>query len=396
MSMLAVVRCRAQQAFSRQGRRTVREPVVEDGPGALYSVPQLVRSGRLGKPLLAAGPDAGPWEERLCQALEESDIAFAVWNGAAVPPTVDDGEDIVKLFDSEDCGCMIALGGPETIDLVKAAAARAASGARSIMDLVGSGRVGHRTPPVIAVPTAAGSGAEALCEATVFDAEGNRFRLEDMALIPAYAVPDPALLADTPRPAAAEGIMNGVCLAVEAYLSRYADDTVRAQAAAALRLFFVSAEPCWNTGGTVPQREKLLEASRLAGLAASAVGGGYVRALSEACAVVSGCTFGEACAALLPVVLENYGNHAEAELAALAASAGACAEGSRPERAKALIERLHSLAFRIGLPETLEKLVAEQRPEAADLAAAMANPQWAAPTVWFARECERVLRAASK
>ena len=394
MSMFAAARCRVRQAFYRLGRRgrTVREPVVEDGPGALYSVPQLVRSGRLGKPLLVIGPDTDPWAERLTQALDESDVPFSTWNGAAVPPTVDDGEALVAYWDSEECESFIALGGPETIDLVKAAAARAASGARSIMDLVGGARVGRRVPPVIAVPTAAGSGAETLCWATLADAEGNRFRLEDPALTPAYAAPDSTLLSDTPRPVVAACVMNGVCLAVEAYLSRYAGDEARAQAASSLRAFLASAEPCWNNGGTVPEREKLLEASRLAGLAASAAGGGYARALSEACAVVSGASFGEACAVLLPVVLEKYGNQAEAELAALASVTGVCDVGPRPERAAALIERLRSLAFRIGLPETIERMEPDMIPEIADLAAATANPRWACPVVWLAEDCERLLR----
>jgi len=393
MSMPETLRCRVRQAFLRPGRRQGREPVVEDGPGALYSVPQLVRSERLSKPLLVAGPDAGPWADRLRQALEESDVALSVWSGEAAL-TVDDAEAASLQWDADRCDCFIAVGGPETIDLAKAAAARAVSGSRSVMDLIAAGRLGRRIPAVIAVPTAAGSGTEALSWMTVCDTEGRRYRLEDPALMPAFAVPDPALIADTPRPALASCVMNGICLASEAYISRYATDRTRSRASEAMWAFLEMAEPCWNSGGTVEQRIRLLEASRLAGLAASQAGAGYARALSEAYAAVTGTSFAEACAVILPAVLVKYGDHAAAELSELAAGAGVKASGTRRQRAEALIDRLCGLAFRIGLPETLEGAEPEALSEAADTAAATANPRWASPVVWTAEDCERVLRAA--
>lgn len=396
MSFYETMRCRAAQAFLRLGGRgrPARVPVIEDGPGALFSVAQLIRAERLRKPLLVSGPDAGPWTERLCQSLEENDISYSVWSEAADPPTADDAEALRFYWVGAECDCFIALGGPRTIDLVKAAAARAAWPTKTVMAMVGARKVGRRTPPVIAVPTAAGAGAESLARATVADAEGNRFRLEDPVLIPAMAVLDPALLADTPRPVLAACVMDGVCLAAEAYLSRYADEKTRLAASEALRAFFEAAEPCWNNGGTPLQRGRLLEGSRLAGTAASSAGPGYARALSESAAAVCGIDYAAACAAILPTVLRKYDGRAVSELAALAESTGVADEGTKPQRAAALIGRIRGLAFRMGLPDTPEPPGPEAAAEIADIAAATANPRWACPAVWTAAELERVLRAA--
>lgn len=396
MSLFEAARCRTAQAFMLLGGRTrsVREQVVEDGPGALFSVAQLVRSNRLRKPLLVTGPDAGPWRERLCQALEENDIAFSEWSGASDPPTADDAESLRFCWVGEECDSFIALGGPRTIDLVKAAAARAACASKTVMSMVGYRRVGRRTPTVIAIPTAAGSGAEALAWAAISDTEGNRFRLDDPALVPAMAVLDPALQADVSRPVLAACVMDGVCLAIEAYLSRCADERARLAAAEAVRAFFEAAEPCWNTGGTSLQRGRLLEGSRLAGYAASAAGGGYARALSEAAADVCHADLAAVCAVVLPTVLLKYEAHAVAELAALSDSAGVGADGTKAQRAAALIGRIKGMAFRMGLPDALEPVGQDVLAEIADIAAAVANPRWASPVVWTAADCERVLRAA--
>lgn len=395
MSVLTTVGCRFRQVFFRAGyrMRPVREPEVEDGRGAIYSTAQLIRSNRLSRPLLVVGPDAGAWDERLRQALEESDLTLFVWDEVSELPTADDGERLRLFWDGKSCDCFLALGGPKTIDLVKAAAARAACRTRTIMGMVGHGRVGRKTPPVIAIPTVTGSGAESLAWATVSDDAGNRFRLEDSALTPAFAVLDPSLLADVSRDALAQSVMDGMCLAVEAYLSRYADETARTAAANAVKAFFDVAEPCWNSGGTLIQRGRLLEASRLAGRAASAAGGGYARALSEAMSVLD-IPFGEACAVILPAVLVKYGNYAVSDLARLSEDAGVCAEGTKAEKAAALIRRIRGMAFRLGLPDTLEPLDADAAAEAADVAAATANPRWASPVVWTSEDLGRVIRTA--
>ena len=94
---------------------------------------------------------------------------------------------------------------------------------------------------------------------------------------------------------------------------------------------------------------------------------------------------------ILPAVLEKYGISARDDLAELAVMADAVEEGSREDRAAALIARIRALAFRMGLPEELEGVSAQQAAAIANRAAAMANPRYISPVVWSAEECHDLI-----
>lgn len=387
--------CRVKQAVFRIRRRMrpVREPSVTDGGGAIWSAAQILRANRLFQPLLVIGRDAGPWGARLKQTLEEGDLALSLWD-ASECPTLDEAEALCSRWLAEGCDCFLAVGGADTLGLAKLAAARAARRGRPLADMEGYGRVGRKTPPVLVVPVGTGSGVETLAWADAADAAGRRIRIEDPALTPAIAILDPSLQDDIPRRTVARSVFDGLCLAVEAYLSRCSDDRARDAAAEAVKAFFEAAEPCWNAGGTAQQRTRLLEASRLAGFAASVGGFGYVRALADAASDAADIPREHALAVLLPLVLEKYGSFAGAELSSLAKTAGLGDGGAPSRRAEALIERIRSLAFRMGLPDTLDGVDGDTAARIADMAAAAANPYCACPVVWDADELSRALRAA--
>lgn len=397
MSLITTAVCRLRQAMTRRSRRRNRpvRPAAEEGAGSVFSVAQILRAGRMKKPMVIVGAGMGPWADRIVHALQESDMTYVLWDELSAHPTTEDGESIRSRWLAEECDSFVAVGDSAALDLAKAAAARAACRGRTIMNMVGVDKVRRKLPPVVAIPAVAGGGAEALSWAEVEDERGSRFVLEDPALVPPYVVQDPELLESMSRPALAAAAADGLCLAVEAYLSGYGDDSVRAEAAAALRGFFAAVEPCWNNGGTVEQRSVLLSASRGAGEAASLAGAGYVRALTRAVTTVCGLDRGETCAAILPAVLENYGNHAVRRLAVLAEQTGVAPEGgTAAEKAAALIRRIRQLTFRIGLPDTAEAIPAEDIGEIADLAAAEANPRWACPVVWSTADLMDVLKTA--
>ncbi len=397
MSMLTTVRCRVSQGFMRLDRRfhPVWKQSFENGAGALFSVGQILRDRRLRKPMIVLGADDAGAREKLLHTLDQSDVAYVVWDQISDPPTADDGENIRLSWLEEGCDSFIAMGDGPVLDVAKAAAARCARRGRSIMDMVGRRKVGRRKlPPVIAIPTVAGTGAEALAAAIVADEGQTRFIIEDESLMPPVAVLDPELLADVPRDRVADAGMDGLCRAVEAFLAASpGDQKNRAMAAEAAGLFFKSLEECWNNGGDIKAREDVLAASRMAGQAASGVGCGYVRTLCRGVQTVCGIGFGQACGALLPVVLEKYGNHAVDDLAQLAALSGVMADGSRTERAAVLIGRIRGLVFRMGLPEVLEGVTADEVAEIADLAAAEANPRRISPVVWTSKQCGDALLA---
>lgn len=395
MDMLATAWCRTAQALSRFVRpvRRTRKQVLETGNGAVFSLGQLLRDRRLKNPLVIVGAGESRTRYKLLKALDDNDIAYNVWEELPPLPTADDGERIALSIQNGGCDCLIALGDAAVLDIAKAAAARSVCRSRSILEMAGRRRVGRKKLPcVIAVPTVGGAGAESLAGAVVADVNGNRFYLEDEALLPHVAVSDPDLLADAPREKTAAAGMDGLCRAVEAFLAApYGDSGTKNLAAQAVELFLVSLEPCWNSGGSLRERADLLSASRLAGRAASVAGSGYIRALVLAAQTVCGVDLGDALGVLLPEAMEKYGRHATDRLALLAVLADLSEEGGRPERAELLIRRLRSMAFRMGLPDRLESVSTEQTAEIADLAAAWANPWRVSPVVWSGGQLQELL-----
>lgn len=395
MSWMTTVRCRAAQSLARFDRRMhpVRKQVMESGAGAVFSVRELLRDRQLHKPLVVLGAGELQTGFKLTHALEEGDVPYARFDGLSPEPTVAEIEDLAQCFLGEECDCVIALGDGLALDAAKAGAARAVNGGRSVMGLVGFRRLsGRRLPPVIAVPTVAGSGREAMAAAVVTDEGGNRFFIEDEALMPAVAVLDPELLADAPREKVADAGLDGLCWAIEVFLAApHGDSRTKNQAAEAAELLFAALEPCWNSGGTIRERSDMLAASRMVGRAASAVGGGYARALIRAAQTVTGLPFREACGVILPAVLEKYGNYAQEKLALLGALTDVAADGARDERAAGLISCLRRTVFRLGLPDVLEGVTAGQAADIADLAAAAANPRCVSPVVWTADDCRELI-----
>lgn len=397
MSITTTAVCRIRQMVIRAGRRSMRavRPTKEEGAGSVFSVAQLLRSNRLQKPLIVAGRGGETGRERVIHALDESDLTYALWEELPAVPTAEDGENIRMQWIIDQCDCFIAIGDTAVIDIVKAAAARASGRSRPIRDMAGRGRIKHRVPPVVAIPTVAGSGAEALSRAEISDVRGGRFLMEDAALQPPFAILDPELLTDMSREAVTEAAVRGLCYAMEACLSGFADDSTRAMAADAVRGFLDAAEPCWNNGGTADHRCKLLSASRDAGEAASRAGFGYAEALSRNTANATRGSFSGACAAILPAVLEKYGNQVTSQLAELSGRCGAAEDGmTKTEKAAALMDRIRQLFFCIGLSETLPIMGRDTVNEIADRTAAEANPWCACPEVWTASDLAAVLRRA--
>lgn len=396
MSLAATASCRIRQALIRSERRRADIHIGrEEGAGAVFSVAQLLRSNRLRKPMVVFRPEESAWGERVVHALDESDLSYALWNELPASPTAEDGDRLCLQWITEQCDCFVAVGDAAVIDLTKAAAACAHGRGRSIRTVAGRNRVKTRVPVVIAVPTVAGSGAESLTRAELSDARDGSLRIVSDAILPRFAVLDPELLSDAPRESITEAVVRGLCLATEAYLSGFADDAARALAASAVRGLLEAGEPCWNNGGSPMARATLLSASCDAGEAASGAGFGYADALSRSVADTLNMRYGDTCAAILPVVLEKYGNSATGKLAELAERCGAAEpERTKTEKAAALLDRIRQLFFCIGLPETLPAMGRDTVEAIASRASRDANPWCACPEVWQAEEWMSVLRNA--
>lgn len=392
MGLTAAAKCRLGRLHTQAVRRFYPpgKQSVADGSGSMYSAAQILRDRRRKKPLVVLAAEADG--QRLFRTLRENDLSYAFCVLRGPRPTAEDIGDMGRLYEQEGCDSIIALGSGPVMNAAKAAAVwtvrpKALEGDRAYRR-IWTGKV----PVVLTLPTAAGTGAESAAWIEVFDEDGGGRILAARAITPAVTILDPGLLEHTPRREVAEAGFEGLCLAIEAYLTPgHGDKEAMMLAAEAVKGLLSNLGSCWNDGGTPVRRNALLEASRKAGLAASCLGYGYARAMCRA-ACRAGIEPAEAYAVLLPLVLEKYGSCATEKLARLAAYSGVKTGGGQAERAAALIQHLRDMAFRMGLPDGLEGVNADVLDPIAFTAAN--DTHCLPPVYWSENRCRRVLESA--
>ena len=325
------------------------------------------------------------------EALSETGIFCAVYDQTVPNPTVRNAEEARKMYLDNGCEAVIAFGGGSPMDCAKALCARIARPKRSLLQMKGLLKVGRATPLLIAVPTTAGSGSETTLAAVITDEKSHhKYVINDFALIPSYAVLDPAVTATLPQAVAAATGMDALTHAVEAFIGRSTTKETRADALKAVKLIFQYLEAA--CAGEEEARAQMLYASYLAGKAFTRSYVGYVHAVAHSLGGAYGTPHGEANAILLPHVLKAYGKYSEHKLALLADAAEIQGNGDI-EKADAFIEAILRMNHRLGIPDTIGDLREEDIPSLARTADKEANPLYPVPRLMDAKELETLYRA---
>lgn len=372
-----------------------------EGVGALNRVPALLQSLRVTKPLLVGSPSfvRTGIARSLCRSLDEISMPYAVYSGVRSDPTVSAVEALVSLYYAEGCDGIVAVGGGSPMDAAKAMAARLARPQRRVLALTGLLRVRRKTPPLIAVPTTAGTGSETTIAAVITDdTTHHKAAIMDLCLIPRYAVLDPSLCTGVPPEVTAMTGMDALTHAVEAYLCwTYNTKESLHCAEEAVRLIFQNLLHAYRNGDDLTARANMLEAAYLAGFAFTRAGVGYVHAIAHAVGGLYGVPHGMANAVLLPVVLEDYGAAVHKKLARLAAIAGVgCDLEEDAARAAALIAAIRDLNASMGIPDALDCIREADIPQMVRWALAEANPVYPVPVLYGTERCRAVIERVAR
>ena len=391
--------CRAFQCCFGAGARLLpwRTPEVYTGDGSLLRVADILRENGLRRPFVIASRRqcADEHFRRLQEVLDMQDILLSIFSAVETDPSVETVERIASQYRLDRCDCFLVIGGGSPMDAAKAAAARLARPEKTVPQLGGLLKVRRRVPPLIAVPTTAGTGSETTIAAVVTDGH-HKYAISDLCLIPRYAILDPALSTGLPPRITAETGMDALTHAVEAYLSRfYNTGMTRALAESAVVAIFAHLERAYRDGASLDDRAAMLQASFDAGAAFTRASVGNVHAIAHTLGGLYGVPHGLANAVLLPLVLEDYGAAAYPRLAHLAGLLGL--KGDTEEtRAKAFIAEIRAMNARMNVPDRFDCIRDEDNPLMARWAAQEANPVYPVPVIYdearFARVIERARR----
>ncbi|MBR4555698.1 MAG: iron-containing alcohol dehydrogenase [Ruminococcus sp.] len=223
--------------------------------------------------------------------------AAAVYSDISPNPDVSEVNRCSELLRKAGADVIAAVGGGSAIDTAKAASLTA----EDISEYHGTGKAVPGTHlPVIAVPTTAGTGSEVTCVSVLTDrSTGRKAPINSDSFYPAAAVIDPELTLTVPPAVTASTGIDVLCHAIEGYWSIGHQPICDALAVHAASLVLDHLPRAVSAPDDINAREKLAEASVIAGLAFTLPKTTGAHACSFPLTAIWGIPHGEACALTL-------------------------------------------------------------------------------------------------
>ncbi len=337
--------------------RTVEVPThIVHGPGSIARLGELVRELGVERPFLVT--DKGVVSTGLAErALESLGDAF-VFDGVRPNPDVELVGEASALYREEGCDGLVALGGGSSMDTAKGVGVEVAHGG-SILDYeYGKTPLLRRIPPLVTVPTTAGTGSEVTLWAVITDhARGIKFNVGGTSLIGAHvAVIDPTLMVGLPPAITAATGMDALSHGIECYTCDYHQPFTDAFALAAIEYVGRWLRVAYEDGANLEARTFMAHGATFGGMAYGTESAGAAHAMSQSAGGVHDCPHGALTARVLGPVCEFNAPAVPERYARIAQALGADVYGLEPlEAARAGIEELYHLTEDVGIP-TMEEL----------------------------------------
>jgi alcohol dehydrogenase class IV len=278
---------------------------VRFGAGRVSEVPAALAALGASRVLVVTGRTTAR-ADAVRSMLTEAGISSIAF-GVATEPSIERVRAAVALVAEAGCDAVLGFGGGSALDVGKAAAVLATSGADPLdhLEVIGGSRPLTRPGlPCVAVPTTAGTGSE-VTRNSVLSGGGVKASLRSPLMLPKVAIIDPDLLTGVPRPTIAASGMDALSQLIEPLLSRRANPFTDALARDGMRRSARSLSRAYQEGMEDPgTREDLALASLFGGLCLANSGLGAVHGLAAAAGARLSAPHGAVCAAVLAAAMD--------------------------------------------------------------------------------------------
>ncbi len=331
------------------------------------------------------------------EKLKVKNINVFIYDKTVPNPTVKNVEDALVIYKNNACSGIIGFGGGSSIDCAKVVGARVARPAKSIVKMKGLFKVLKRLPDLFAVPTTAGTGSETTVAAVVVDDETrSKFAINDIPIIPRYALLDPKITVGLPKIITATTGMDALTHAVEAYIGNSNTIKTEQYAVEATKLIFDNLKKAFEKPNDINARKNMLRASFCGGAAFTRGYVGNIHAVSHALSGRYGTPHGLANAVALPVVLEYYGESVYKKLASLSDRADLYDKTlSDKQKAEKFILDIKEMNNYFGIPSIIEEVKSEDIPSLVEHAYKEAVPLYPVPKLLDRNDVEKIYKILS-
>ncbi len=284
-------------------------------PEIVYGEGCLALSGRhavnLGATKVLIVTDPGVlscgWANPVKVSLDQAQLKFVTFSGVSSNPKDSEVMTGADIYKEEGCDLILAVGGGSPMDCAKGIGVVVSNGG-FINDFEGVDEIARPVPPLIFVPTTAGSSADVSQFAIITDSKRNlKIAIISKMVIPDIALVDPATTVTMDADLTASTGMDALCHSFEAYVSNASSPLTDMAAASAARLVFENLLGAYREPGNMRYRDNMMMASLMAGLAFSNASLGLVHGMAHSLGGALDLAHGECNALLLEEIVKyNY------------------------------------------------------------------------------------------
>jgi choline dehydrogenase len=321
------------------------------GPSAIGRLRDVVAELGVTRPLLVSDPGvaAAGLVDRALEGLENA-VVFAEVRPNPDIALVDRG---AELYAAEGCDGLVGLGGGSSLDTAKSIGVVARHGGSILQYEWGHDPIEHRIPPMVAIPTTAGTGSEVTLWAVITDHDRQiKFNVGGTPLIgPHVALIDPELMVGLPPAVTAATGMDALSHAIECYTCDYHQPFNDAVALQAMELVAQWLQAAVEDGSNLDARTHMAHAATLGGMAYGTESAGAAHAMSQSAGGVHDCPHGALTARVLGPVCEFNVPADPRRYSRIAQALGVNVFGmSETDAAFAGVEELYRLTEDVGIP----------------------------------------------
>ena len=342
--------------------RFVANALSYHGKGAINEIPGIVSAKGFKKAFIATDRDLVKFGvvAKVTDLLDKAGMAYEIYSDIKPNPTIENVKNGVEAYKASGADYMITIGGGSPMDTGKAIGIIINNPEfADVRSLEGVAPTKNPTVYTIAVPTTAGTAAEATINYVITDVERKRkFVCVDVNDIPNVAIVDPDMMATMPKGLTAATGMDALTHAIEGYTTRGAWALPDCLNLEAIRLISKSLRGA--VANEQEGREGMALGQFVTGMAFSNVGLGIAHSIAHTLGATYDTPHGVACAMMLPIVMEFNAEYTGDKFKAVAEAMGVDTTGmDQAAYRKAAIDAVRALSADVGIPAKLEALKEE-------------------------------------